>query len=184
MPTRRIVTAHDPDGRSIIATDSEVEDVTISLATGMVFTLLFGSDKPAELALDGRVPGTAGYFPASRGVTATLVTVPPDADAPTPPSDISAEQLEQMMAEGFAEAEQKLPGLAAVMEPDHPGFHTTDTIDLVYLVSGTLVLETTADPSTTVAPGDVVIQNGTRHAWRNPGSEPATMFAISLGIDR
>lgn len=184
MPTRRIVTARDPDGRSVIATDAEVEDVTISLAPGMVFTPVWGSDKPAEFALDGRVPATAGYFPASSGVTATLVTVPPDADAPAPPPDMSAEQLEQMMAEGFAEAEQKLPGLAAVMEPDHPGFHTTDTVDLVYLVSGTLVLETTTGQPATMAPGDVVIQNGTRHAWRNPGAEPAIMFAVSLGVDR
>lgn len=87
----------------------------------MVFTPLWGSDKPAELALDGQLPETAGYFPANGGVTAALVTVPPDAAAPAPPPDMGAEELEQMMAKGFAEAEQKLPGLAAVMEPTTPG---------------------------------------------------------------
>ena len=64
----------------------------------MVFTPLWGSDKPAELPLDGRLPETVGYFPASGGVSATLVTVPPDADAPAPPPDMDADELQQMMA--------------------------------------------------------------------------------------
>jgi hypothetical protein len=29
--------------------------------------------------------------------------------------------------------------------------------------------------------GDVVVQNGTRHAWRNPGPDPATVFFVLIG---
>jgi hypothetical protein len=32
--------------------------------------------------------------------------------------------------------------------------------------------------------GDVVIQNGTRHAWRNRGSEPCVMAFVSVGAVR
>jgi hypothetical protein len=39
------------------------------------------------------------------------------------------------------ELEESLPGMAAPMEPENPGMHTTDTIDC-----------------------DTVVQNGTRHA--------------------
>lgn len=184
MPTRRVITAHDADHRSVVALDDEVDDITIALAPGMAFTPLWGSDEPARLDPSGELPSAAGYWPAPGGATATLVTIPPDSPAAGPPPGMDAEALEAMMAEGFAEAEQKLPGLAGVMEPDAPGFHTSDTVDIVYVVDGTLVLETTAGDPATLGAGDVVVQNGTRHAWRNPGDRPATMLAFSLGIER
>jgi len=34
-----------------------------------------------------------------------------------------------------------------------------------------------------VAPGDVVVQNGTRHAWRNRGTEPAAILSVMVGAD-
>ena len=35
-----------------------------------------------------------------------------------------------------------------------------------------------------LAPRDVVIQNGTRHAWRNKSSQPATMLFVLVGAQR
>ena len=32
-----------------------------------------------------------------------------------------------------------------------------------------------------VGPGDAVIQNGTRHAWRNPYDEPCQMVVVLVG---
>ena len=33
----------------------------------------------------------------------------------------------------------------------------------------------------TLEPGDTVVQNGTRHAWRNPFDEPATFVVVLVG---
>src|SRR5689334_18176005 len=33
-------------------------------------------------------------------------------------------------------------------------------------------------------PGDTVVQNGTRHRWRNPGSEPCVMAVFMVGAHR
>jgi mannose-6-phosphate isomerase-like protein (cupin superfamily) len=54
----------------------------------------------------------------------------------------------------------------------------------VHVVNGTIVFETTESEPVELGAGDVVVQSGTRHAWRNPGSTPAQMLAFRLGIDR
>jgi hypothetical protein len=37
---------------------------------------------------------------------------------------------------------------------------------------------------TALRQGDVVVQNGTRHAWRNLTEEPTTIFFVLLGTKR
>lgn len=50
------------------------------------------------------------------------------------------------------------------------------------MLSGRLVLELDDGATTEVGPGDAVIQNATRHAWRNPFDQPATFHAVSIGV--
>jgi hypothetical protein len=69
-----------------------------------------------------------------------------------------------------AERQIALLGLAETMEADAPG-------------STRLVLELDDGAKTELRPGDIVIQSGTRHAWRNPGERPATV-AFVIGARR
>jgi mannose-6-phosphate isomerase-like protein (cupin superfamily) len=80
--------------------------------------------------------------------------------------------------------EELLPGMAAHMEPDAPGMHTTDTVDFEYVVSGRVVLELDDDVKVELGPGDTVVQSGTRHAWRNPYDEPCRMVVVLIGAKR
>jgi quercetin dioxygenase-like cupin family protein len=80
--------------------------------------------------------------------------------------------------------EVALPGMAAHMEPDHPGMHTTDTVDYEYVVSGEIDLELDDGATVHLVAGDTVVQNGTRHAWRNRGTEPCTMVVVLVGAHR
>jgi uncharacterized cupin superfamily protein len=50
-------------------------------------------------------------------------------------------------------------------------------------LSGELWLELDGNEERRLAPGDVVIQNGTRHAWRNRGTEPATILSVMIGAE-
>jgi mannose-6-phosphate isomerase-like protein (cupin superfamily) len=101
-----------------------------------------------------------------------LFTVPPDGEVDLNGIDFEA---------ALVEMEEKLPGMAEHMEPDHPGMHTTATVDYEFVVSGRAVLELDDGSTVEVGPGDAVIQNGTRHAWRNPYDEPCQMVVVLVG---
>ena len=47
--------------------------------------------------------------------------------------------------------------------------------------SVTRILELDDGAQVTLEPGDTVVQNGTRHAWRNPFDEPATFVVTLVG---
>jgi mannose-6-phosphate isomerase-like protein (cupin superfamily) len=75
-------------------------------------------------------------------------------------------------------------GVMASMEPDGSGMHTTDTMDYLMVVHGEATLELDDGERVVLRAGDVVVQNGTRHAWRNYGIEPCTLVAVSVGAGR
>ena len=67
------------------------------------------------------------------------------------------------------------------MDPSDPGMHTTDTIDFEVVLEGTIVLELDDGAEVTLHPGDTVVQNGTRHRWKNPGDKPARLALFMCG---
>lgn len=77
-----------------------------------------------------------------------------------------------------------LPGLAEKFEIDNPGMHTTDTIDYGILIDGEIHLELDNNVVKKLSPRDIVVQNGTRHAWRNKSTKPATMLFVLVGATR
>ncbi len=85
------------------------------------------------------------------------------------------------MGQASAEARAALPGLLETMEPDQPGMHRSDTIDYVFVLEGEIVLELDEGRETTLRVGDVAIQNGTRHAWRNRSGKTVRMSGARLG---
>lgn len=62
---------------------------------------------------------------------------------------------------------------------DAQGFHRTETIDHILMLSGEvdLVLD---DARTTVRAGDVVIQRNTNHAWQNMTDSPAIFWGVMV----
>jgi mannose-6-phosphate isomerase-like protein (cupin superfamily) len=173
MRVRRVVTGHSPEGKAIFASDQEVDPVTVSLLPGFEFHRLWGGDEPCSFPDAGTQPSHTQYFPPVGGFRFGLFTVPP-ASSSAAAGDIDVEA-------GLAELEAALPGLAGHMEPDAPGMHTTATIDYEYVVWGRVVLELDDGASVELGPGDTVVQNGTRHAWRNPFDEPCTLVVVLVG---
>jgi len=104
-----------------------------------------------------------------------LVTYPPDSVMATPAFDPEAARVEYLA---------RLPGLAELFEPRNPGTHTTDTIDYVIVVDGEIWLELDEGKVGPLRCGDIVVQNGTRHAWRNRGDGPATLVFVFVGAKR
>jgi mannose-6-phosphate isomerase-like protein (cupin superfamily) len=172
MSIRRVVTGVDAEGTSVFVSDERVEGVAPALLPGLEFHRLWGQDTVPASPQDGTQPPAHAYFPPAGGYRVGTFTVPPDSTPPAEGIDV---------ASGFAEVEATLPGLLAHMEPDSPGMHTTVTIDFEYVVSGRVVLELDDGAKVDLGPGDTVVQNGTRHAWRNPYDEPATLVVVLIG---
>lgn len=178
MSYRRIVTGHGPDGKSIFISDAAAPRSTaFKHVPGFVTTLAW------ETRPDTSVPAAAGdpsldaasWVPGPGGTNLMFVTFPPDAVMMSP-------TFNPMEAGG--EYMQVLPGLAEKFEMDHPGMHTSDTVDYGVLIAGELHLELDNDATKKLSVHDVVIQNGTRHAWRNKSDKPATMLFVLVGAKR
>ena len=172
MGIRRVVTGHDAAGNAVFARDEVVEPVTVDLLPQTDFYRIWGADAPLRFPDAGEPPSSPLYFPPVGGLRFGLFSVAPD----------SATMLEDLDIEAaLAEFAEKLPGLGEHLEPDHPGMHTTATIDYEFVVSGRCVLELDNGATRELGPGDTVIQNGTRHAWRNPFDEPCLMVVALVG---
>jgi mannose-6-phosphate isomerase-like protein (cupin superfamily) len=171
-PVRRVVTGHSPEGKAVVASDERVPPITLAMLPGYEFHRLWGADAPPQLPDAGSPPAAATYFPPVGGFRFGTFTVAPQ-------SQVSPEEIDLEAA--LADMEQALPGMAAHMEPDAPGMHTTASVDFEYVVSGRVVLELDDGVTVELGPGDTVIQNGTRHAWRNPFDEPCTMVVVLVG---
>ena len=172
---RRVVTGTAADGASIFVSDGEVEPLTVALMPGAAMVKVWGADEPVVLPTDGTPPPVVDYLPPADGFRFVVVTLGPQ-DAKLPADlDLGAAQ---------AELETKLPGLAALMEPDHPGTHTTDSVDFDVIISGEVWLELDRGDRTLLRTGDCVVLNGTRHSWHNESDQPCTMISAVIGAPR
>jgi len=118
------------------------------------------------------MPDWRTYFPPVGGFRFGMFTVPPG---------VAGGELADLDAEAaLADLDTKLPGMMRYMDPSDPGMHTTDTIDFEVVLEGTIVLELDDGAEVTLHPGDTVVQNGTRHRWRNPGDNPRPARPVHL----
>jgi hypothetical protein len=176
MQVRRVVTGQTADGTSVLVSDELVQPVTSPLLSpSAAFHLIWGSDALVGLPTDGAAPATHGYFPPPGGFRFGFFSVAPDVEARPAGVDVAA---------ALAELRATLPGLLDVMEPDQPGMHRTDTVDFVLVVSGEVWLELDNGAEVHLRQGDCVIQNGTRHAWRNKSTAPCTLAFAIVGAER
>lgn len=175
MIVRRVVTGQTAQGKSVFVSDQEVNPTTVSVLPGAEFFRLWGSDEVAKLPTNGAAPSAPRYFPPAAGFRFVVFTVGPD--RVTMPDDLD-------MRAAIAEIGEKLPGVVEVLEVDNPGMHTTDTVDCGLVLSGEVWLELDDGAEVHLRAGDCVIQNGTRHAWRNKSSLPCVVVGAIMGAER
>jgi mannose-6-phosphate isomerase-like protein (cupin superfamily) len=173
MTVRRVSTGHDESGQAVIASDEEVEPVTLMLSPATLYHLLWSSDSAETVPNKGVAPPGSTFFPSVGGYRFFLLTILPNNDY-SRPADVDVEA-------GLRELDEKMPGLRDHSEPDNPGMHRTDTIDFEVVLSGEVTLELDDGVETVLGVGDINVQNGTRHRWHNRGTEPATMACFIVG---
>jgi uncharacterized cupin superfamily protein len=171
---RRVVTGVDGVGRAVVASDGTApRSHDFASIPGMSETLVWET-RPGEPIPTTPVDPTItaeSMVPAPGATMLKIVRFPPDAVFADPSFDPQAADAEQ------AEAQ---PGLADLFESDNPGMHATPTIDYAVVLEGEITLELDDGVLVRLSRGDVVVQNATRHAWRNPSSEPATIVFFTF----
>jgi len=180
-PPRRALTGRDEAGKSVFKSfDVTSKVVEIDSNPGLTFYEIYmteGMPRLTGLEPDPMLGGTKA-FPGPGGTMFRLISYPPSRPAGyKPPPGVTFESALQEMSE-------KVPGMGDHFERGTPGMHTSDTIDYGIVVRGEMTLELDDGAKVHLRQGDCVVQNGTRHRWRNPLPEPCLMAFISIGGKR
>jgi mannose-6-phosphate isomerase-like protein (cupin superfamily) len=169
---RRIVT-ENVNGKSVVQSDEQMQAYEFKTVPGYEHTLIWVNPTTPDLSKEQRFdhyPDTV--VPGPGGTSLHFVTFPPGAVFADPSFDGAAAQEEALA---------RLRGLADHFEKEDPGMHKTNTVDYSVVYDGEIWLELDDNEMRHLKRGDVVVQNGTRHAWRNKGTKPVTMLFFLNG---
>ena len=178
MNIRRVVTGADADGRATVVADGPApRSHDLVNVPGMSTSMLWATAPGEPIRLDGSdpTPGVRRQLPEPGGTCFLIIRFPPDSVYADPSFDAAAANAERRIA---------FPGVIDVIDSDNPRMHATSSVDYVVVLDGELWLELGDGQLTRLGPGDTVVQNGTRHAWRNLGARPATVAVVQVGAER
>jgi len=183
-PPRRALTGRDATGKSVFRSfEVTPKVVEIDSNPGLTFYELYSTE--GAPALTGReadpMLGRTPDFPGPRGTFFRLISYPPRRPPGyKPPAGVTFESALQELSD-------KVGGMGEHFERDgkQPGMHTTDTVDYGVVVRGEMTLELDDGKIVHLKQGDCIVQNGTRHRWRNAlESEACLMAFVSVGGKR
>jgi mannose-6-phosphate isomerase-like protein (cupin superfamily) len=177
MNVRRVVTGHSA-GKSTFASDGPTRKSRDFVSVpGMSSALLWTTPPTPVVPHNGTdaVSESTTYLPQLGETRLMLVTFPPDSVMMSNSFDPAVAGREYM---------EHIPDLAARFEPNNPGMHTTDTVDYGIILDGEVWLELDDGKQVHLKAHDVVVQNGTRHAWRNTGDKPVKIAFVLIGARR
>jgi mannose-6-phosphate isomerase-like protein (cupin superfamily) len=181
---RRALTGRDITGKSVFKSfDVTPNVVEIDSNPGLTFYELYSTEGTPSVT--GQEPDPmlqkTKAFPGPGGTNFRLISYPPKRPPGwTPPAGVTFESAMRELGE-------KVPGMADHFDrssPEARGMHTTDTVDYGVVVRGEMTLELDDGKIIHLRQGDCIVQNGTRHRWRNPGAEPCLMAFVSVGGKR
>jgi hypothetical protein len=169
---RRIVTGNT-NGKSVVQSDGPMQAYEFKTVPGYEHTLIWLNTATPDLRKEQRFDRYPdSVVPGPGGASLHFVTFPPDSVVADPFFDGAAARDEALV---------RLRGLADHFEKEDPGMHKTNTVDYAVVYNGEIWLELDDRETLHLKRGDVVVQNGTRHAWRNKSTKPVTMLFFLNG---
>ena len=175
---RRVVTGHDSDGSAIFLYDGEAENIQRPPRGGVVSTLFWATDETPAILADDRdnADRVIGIPPPLDGSIFRVVEYAPDTVVKNMPSGERDWNLDGKSADSGGDAIQ------TDVSARHHGMHRTKSIDYAIVLSGEiyLMLDST---ETLLKQGDVVVQQGTYHAWSNRSDQPCQIAFILIGAE-
>ena len=169
---RRIVTGN-VNGKSAVQSDEQMQTYEFKTVPGYEHTLVWVNPTTPDLREEQRFDRYPdSVVPGPGGTSLHFVTFPPGSVFADPSFDGEAARSEALI---------RLSGLADHFEKEDPAMHKTNTVDYAVVYDGEIWLELDDAKTIHLKRGDVVVQNGTRHAWRNKGTAPVTMLFFLNG---
>jgi quercetin dioxygenase-like cupin family protein len=164
---RRVVTGHDKDGKAIVVIDGNAPNVRERKAANVVSTLLWVVEEtPADISGSAdRAVNEVGVAPPANGSVLRIVDFLPVADA-------ASRDNAQMLQEMGIHAEGGKP-------PRHAFTHRTKSVDYAIVLSGEIDM-LLDDSEVHLKAGDILVQQGTNHAWVNNGKEPCRIAFVLI----
>jgi naringenin degradation protein FdeH len=154
---RRVVTGHDAAGKAIVLRDGDAPNAKLREATGLTSILIWVTDEsPADVSGSGdRADRDIGVAPPARGSIFRVVDFPP----------LGATEIDNaaMLREMGLQRPDRDGGARS------PLMHRTRSIDYAVVVSGEIDM-LLDDSEVHLEAGDVLVQQGTVHAWVNRGA--------------
>jgi mannose-6-phosphate isomerase-like protein (cupin superfamily) len=154
-----VVTGHAATGEAVFVGDSAPPAVELA-GPGVQARFLWARDDVACFPDSGAAPVVALTQPPPGGCRVATLHIAAGADA----------DYHRFIA----------AALGDLADPDHPGFHTTPTLDFVQVLAGEVRLELDQE-ARPLAAGDMAVLNGVRHRFSNLGSETAVLLAVQIG---
>lgn len=177
MIPRRVVTGIK-DGKSVFLSDGASPGTHLYQGWPGFMTALIWATEPVPTLPPGPLaePACAGVriTPPPGETRFMIVRLPPDTVFADPRFD--PEQAAQ-------EQQYHLPGLFECFEAEDPGMHRTNSVDYDIVLDGEIWLELDDGQEVHLKQGDVAIQQGTRHAWRNRSQNVTTMAFVLIGAE-
>ena len=157
-PVRRIVTGHDATGKAVVLMDSAAPNARLRAATGLTSTLVWATDEtPANIAgATDRADRESGVAPPPMGSVLRVVDFPPV----DPNAVIDNDAMKKEM--GLAHDAHGGPA-------KHSMTHRTRSVDYAFVLEGEIDM-LLDDSSVHMKAGDIMVQQGTNHAWINNSS--------------
>jgi hypothetical protein len=169
---RRIVTGN-VNGKAVVQSDEPLLAYEFKTVPGYEHTLIWINPTIPDLSKEQRFDNYPdSVVPGPGGTSLLFVTFPPGSVFADPSFSAQAAQEEALV---------RLRGLADHFEKEDPGMHKTNTVDYAVVYDGEIWLELDNSETLHLRRGDVVVQNGTRHAWRNKGTKAVTMLFFLNG---
>ena len=161
-PVRRVVTSYR-DGKAVVLYDSAAPNQKLRQASGVVSTLLWVTDEtPADISHDAdRAAREIGVPPPANGSIFRVVDFPPE-KAPRSREAILAEM-----------------GVHDHGGARHPGMHRTRSVDYAIVLEGEIDM-LLDEGEVRLKAGDVLVQQGTNHAWVNRGAVPCRIAFVLI----
>ncbi len=162
---RRIVTGHDANGRAVVLIDDAPPAAVLEKAGGLRLTELWTtSETPAAFCSDDQARRERRIEPDANGTVFRVIEYPPDAQRL---KSLKPEEHFASMGARAADAKSRR----------HPGMHKTSTLDYAIVLSGEIyaVLD---EEEVLLNAGDVLVQQGTNHAWSNRTDQPAVIAFV------
>lgn len=166
---RRVVTAHDAAGKAVVLYDGPTPAKRLRSTTGTLVRQMWitAADSPAFEANADRALRQTGIAPPHGGTAFRIVDFAPVVDE----ARLEPEALVREMRQEHAPSKG--------FPPRHPFMHRTRSVDYAVVLSGEIDM-LLDDSEVHLKAGDVVVQQGTNHAWVNRGSTPCRIAFVLI----